>query len=147
MFTHLGNGCPQLLQRHDNIIERTLSLYNELWISFIGDGAHVPFSALGNYLRVASIKRCVIVSDAICAAGLGPGSYTVANQTVNVGEDRVPRSADGDHFVGSATSLSQMAERLGRDLRLSEDEVRHLTAVGPRTILQGDRQTSLHCPN
>lgn len=28
LFTHLGNGCPLQLHRHDNIIQRVLSLYH-----------------------------------------------------------------------------------------------------------------------
>ena len=53
MFTHLGNGCPMQLHRHDNIVQRALSLAPHLWMRFIADGAHVPFVALGNYLRLA----------------------------------------------------------------------------------------------
>lgn len=135
MFTHLGNGCPAQLDRHDNIIQRTLSLSDQLWISFIADGHHVPFPALGNYLRSANFEKCVIVSDMVSAAGLGPGRFKVCNQTVEVGEDLVPRSANGSHFVGSATSLPQMAENLRRYLRLSDDEIRLLTTLGPRRIL------------
>ena len=135
MFTHLGNGCPAKIDRHDNIIQRVLSLSSQLWISFIADGAHVPFPALGNYLRAAGVERCVIVSDAISAAGLGPGRYQLGDQCVEVGEDQVPRSADGSHFVGSATTVAQMAEHLRRFLRLSGDEVLQLTAIGPREIL------------
>ena len=51
LFTHLGNGCPAMLPRHDNIIQRVLSLSDRLYIGFIADGVHVPFVALGNYLR------------------------------------------------------------------------------------------------
>jgi N-acetylglucosamine-6-phosphate deacetylase len=141
MFTHLGNGCPAKINRHDNIIQRTLSLSGRLWISFIADGAHVPFPALGNYLRAASIERCVVVSDAISAAGLGPGRYRLGNQNVDVGEDQVPRSADGSHFVGSATAIPRMADNLRRFLQLSNDEVLHLTAIGPRRILGCDQLT------
>ncbi len=36
MFTHLGNGCPLFLERHDNIIQRVLSLADQLWICFTG---------------------------------------------------------------------------------------------------------------
>ena len=42
MFTHLGNGCPTLLDRHDNIIQRVLSLRERLTICFIADGVHIP---------------------------------------------------------------------------------------------------------
>src|SRR5580658_9381675 len=32
MFTHLGNGCPMQLPRHDNIIQRALSQADKLWL-------------------------------------------------------------------------------------------------------------------
>lgn len=136
MFTHLGNGCPMQLTRHDNIVQRVLSLAAELTISFIADGAHVPFVALGNYLRLAGVERCVIVSDAISATGLGPGRYSIGGQPAVVGEDGVPRPPNDDsHFVGSATSLSQMITKLRRDLSLSAADIEWLTVSGPRQIL------------
>ena len=135
MFTHLGNGCPMQLHRHDNIIQRTLSLHEHLWISFIADGAHVSYPALGNYLRTTGMERCVIVTDAISAAGLGPGRYTLGQQTVEIGEDLVPWSTDRSHFVGSATTMPSMVANLQKYLRLSAEQVQRLTSVGPRQIL------------
>jgi N-acetylglucosamine-6-phosphate deacetylase len=135
MFTHLGNGCPAQLQRHDNIIQRVLSLTDYLWISFIADGAHIPFPALGNYLRAANLDRCVIVTDAIVAAGQGPGHYTIGGQSVQVGADQVARPAEGTHLVGSATTMPQMVDHLRRQLNLSEDDIGQLTSTGPRRLL------------
>ena len=57
MFTHLGNGCPLQLHRHDNIIQRVLSRAGKLWISFIADGIHIPWLALGNYLAMTGMER------------------------------------------------------------------------------------------
>lgn len=142
MFTHLGNGCPKMLPRHDNIIEWVLSLSDRLWISFIADGAHVPYPALGNYLRAAGIERCVVVSDAISATGLGPGRYEIGGQVAIVGDDSVPRAPDDSHFVGSATSLAQMADRLQRELSLSAEDVAQLTCLGPQSILDGQSALS-----
>jgi len=137
MFTHLGNGCPMQLHRHDNIIQRVLSLTDpyKLWISFIADGAHVDYPALGNYLRLAGFDRAVVVSDAISAAGLGPGPYTLGSQSIVVGEDLVPRAPDGSHFVGSACPLPRMARRLSEELNLSAEVVRKLVHDNPCKIL------------
>lgn len=135
MFTHLGNACANLVPKHDNIIQSTLSLSDRLWISFIADGAHIPFTVLRNYLRAAGPKRCVIVSDAISAAGLGPGRYPVGDQTVYVGEDCIPRADEGSHLVGSATPVSKMRENLRTHLHLSTDEILQLTTIGPKEIL------------
>ena len=82
LFTHLGNGCPPTLPRHDNVIQRVLSQSERLWICFIADGVHVPFVALTNYLRCVGLDRAIVVSDAISAAGLGPGEYSLRGERV-----------------------------------------------------------------
>ncbi len=137
MFTHLGNACPNQVPKHDNIIQRTLSLADKLRISFIADGFHVPFVALRNYLNAAGIDRCVVVSDAISAAGQGPGTYWVAGREAIVDEDLVPRSADRSHYVGSATSVARMVERLRERLVLDAESIRKLTCSVPREVLAG----------
>ena len=134
MFTHLGNGCPLLLPRHDNIVQRVLSLAGRFRaISFIADGAHVPLFALGNYLRLVPQSHVVIVSDAISAAGLGPGRYTLAGQMVEIGQDLIPRAPAG-HLVGSACPLWRMAENL-RSIGIDAPTIRRWTGETPALLL------------
>jgi len=135
MFTHLGNGCPKFLHRHDNIIQRALSLSDRLAIGFIADGVHVPLPALGNYLRMAGMDRAFVVTDAIEAARLGPGQYSVGGQTVRVGEDLVARSEDGSHFVGSTTTMPRTAKLLREQLHLPPEDVEKLLWTNPRRLL------------
>ncbi|RIK81883.1 MAG: N-acetylglucosamine-6-phosphate deacetylase [Planctomycetota bacterium] len=139
MFTHLGNGCPLLLHRHDNIIQRVLSLADRLWICFIADGVHVPFTALQNYLQIVGSQRAIVVSDAVAAAGMGPGLYKLAGQQVVVDERLATWAADRSHLVGSACTMRQMAENLRRRLGMSPEEVERLTSTNPRAALAGDR--------
>jgi N-acetylglucosamine-6-phosphate deacetylase len=131
MCTHVGNACPAHLPRHDNIIQRMLSLSDRLWMCFIGDGAHVPFVALGNYLRLAGLDRSLVVTDAMAAAGLGPGRYTLGPWDLQIGEDLVARSPDG-HLVGSAVTMAQSAARLREGLGLPAAAIRQLTGENPR---------------
>lgn len=138
MFTHLGNGCPMHLHRHDNIIQRVLSLADQLWICFIADGVHVPFPALGNYLRCAGTGRSVVVTDAIAAAGLGPGTYTLGDQTVAIGADGVARAPDASHFVGSTVTMAQTRENLERAIGLGEEEVTRLLDTNPRKAIENN---------
>ena len=135
MFTHVGNGCPMQMHRHDNIVQRALSFADRLWLCFIADGAHVPFAALGNYLRLAREDRAIIVSDAIAPAGLGPGRYTFGRWDLVVDEDMVPRAPDRSHFVGSGITMKQSAENLRTRLALSEPTARRLTLENPRTAV------------
>jgi N-acetylglucosamine-6-phosphate deacetylase len=136
VFTHLGNGCPQSLHRHDNIIQRVLALRSRLTICLIADGVHIPPFALDNYLRLVGAERAVVVTDAISAARLGPGRYTIGDQTVDVGDDLVCRSADRTHFVGSTATMPRMAALLA-GLGYTAEEIRRLTWDNPRRLLGG----------
>jgi N-acetylglucosamine-6-phosphate deacetylase len=139
MFTHLGNGCPMLLPRHDNIIQRVLSLSDRLWITFIADGVHVPWPALRNYLRAATVDRCIVVTDAISAAGLGPGQYTLGEWNLFIAQDRVARAPDGSHLVGSAGTMPLSRANLSTHLALSEADLDLLTIHNPRQVISGTR--------
>lgn len=135
MFTHLGNGCPMLMNRHDNIIQRALSFSDRIWSSFIVDGAHIPFFALRNYLKLVGLERAVVVTDAISAAGCGPGRFKIGDRAVTVGEDGVPRADDHSHLVGSGTIMSKMDKNLRQDLGMSAEQVDQLTKTNPKKIL------------
>lgn len=136
VFTHVGNGCPMQMHRHDNIIQRALSLSDKLWLCFIADGVHVPFFALKNYLGSADINHCVVVTDAIAPAGLGPGRYTISRWDLLIGEDMVARAPDGSHFVGSAITMKQSEKNLREAVGLSEQIVQRLTSVAARRALR-----------
>jgi N-acetylglucosamine-6-phosphate deacetylase len=136
MFTHLGNGCPMLLNRHDNIIQRALSLHEQLTICFVGDGVHVPLTALGNYLRLAGMDRTVLVTDAISAARLGPGTYTLGNQTVQIGDDLAAWAPDHSHLMGSTATMPRIAALLRDQMGMSEGEIETLLVRNPRQALR-----------
>lgn len=135
MFTHLGNGCPLMLHRHDNIIQRVLSLSDQLWIGFIADGVHVPITALRNYLRLVGVERSFVVTDAIQAAGNGPGVYRFGSHTVVVDEQLATWDEHNSHLVGSASTMADMVTVLRNGVGLSEGDVERLTSANPRTII------------
>ena len=131
LFTHLGNGCPMQMHRHDNIVQRALSLSERLQIMFIADGTHVPYTALRNYLRLTGTERTIVVSDAIAPAGLGPGRYTLGRWDLLIGADMVARAPDGSHFVGSAITMKQAYANLIGPVELSDADATKLTRENP----------------
>lgn len=135
MFTHLGNACPMQLNRHDNIIQRVLSLSDQLWISFIADGVHIPFVALKNYLKCVSLKRSVITTDAMTAAGLGAGHYQLGPCSVEVDDNLAAWSSDRTHLVGRAMTMPQAAGNLREHLGLTDAEIKQLTYDNPLAAL------------
>ena len=134
-FTHLGNGCPNRLPRHDNIVQRVLGMHDRLSIAFIADGAHVPFFALRNYLAAAGLERTIVVTDAMPAAGKGPGAYRFDGRDVTVGEDLVARNPDGDTLFGSAMTMPRAVTNLVDGVGLSEADAQRLTVSNPAALL------------
>lgn len=136
MFTHLGNGCPMSLPRHDNIIQRVLSRSDRIWTSFIADGIHIDFPALGNYLQLAG-DRAVVVTDAMAAAGFGPGQYRLGKWEIDVGQDLAAWSPGRAHLLGSAMSMVQAEKNLRTALGLGPERIKRLLRRGPLELLGG----------
>lgn len=135
MFTHLGNGCPLLLDRHDNIIQRVLSLRERLTICFIADGIHIPPLALKNYLQLTGFDRTLVVTDAMAATRMKPGIYSLGSQSVVVDENLIARPPNGLHLAGSTATMPRMAEFLHRRVGLSEDQIKRLTYDNPHALM------------
>ncbi|MFV0337986.1 MAG: N-acetylglucosamine-6-phosphate deacetylase [Chthoniobacterales bacterium] len=123
LCTHLGNGCPSEMQRHDNIVQRLLCR-DELTACFIPDGIHVPFFALKNYLRVKPRDKVLFTTDCMAAAGAPAGRYQIAHHTVEVGKDRIVREPGKTNFAGSALSPDEGILNLQKELAYTEAEAR-----------------------
>ena len=121
MFTHLGNGCPMQMHRHDNIIQRALSLSDQLYPMFIADGAHVAFPALGNYLRTRGDRSLHRRDRRRRARRRGPGRFRLGRWDLVVGEDLVARAPDGSHLVGSAVAMPRAVQNLIEHVGLTRE--------------------------
>lgn len=136
LFTHLGNACPAILPRHDNIIQRVLSLSDRLFVTFIADGQHIPLYALQNYLRLVGPDRAILISDVTAAGGRGPGPFTLNGRKVQIDQQGVARLADQPELLAGSTVLLDTAlDRLQAECRLSIDLLQRLTWTNPRRAL------------
>jgi N-acetylglucosamine-6-phosphate deacetylase len=100
-FTHLGNACPQALDRHDNILLRVLNLPGLRW-GVIPDGIHVSKLMFRLMHQVASADTIYYTTDAMAAAGAPPGRYRLGQSVLEVGSDEVVRKPGAQNFAGSA---------------------------------------------
>lgn len=143
MFTHVGNGCPPSMARHDNIIQRALSLRGKLWLCFIADGAHIPFYVLKNYLDLVGLEKTVIVTDGIAASDLGPGKYKFGRWDMDIGNDLVARSPDRSHLLGSTVTMPRTFQNLTETMGLPEAAARMLIESNPQKALGHAPQSAL----
>lgn len=135
MVTHIGNGCPVDLPRHDNVIQRFLYCRDQLWICFIPDGHHIQFYTLRNYLDLVGIDRSIMVTDAISATRLGPGLHKLSGFDVEVDEEGVARRPGSANLAGSTLTMSRLRRNLKDQLGLEESDIQCLVDTNPRKAL------------
>jgi len=115
-FTHLGNGCPRGLDRHDNILWRVLDTPG-LTVSLIPDRLHVSPPLFRLVHRVWDPSAIYYTTDAMAAAGAPPGHYQLGRMKLEVGADKVVRQPGKTNFAGSAAppidAAFHAAEMLG----------------------------------
>jgi N-acetylglucosamine-6-phosphate deacetylase len=130
LCTHLGNGVPNLMHRHDNVTQRLLAR-DELTAFFIPDGIHVPPFLLKNFFRAKPRGKALFTTDCMSAAGAPSGRYRIGHIEVDVGVDRIVRSPGTSSFAGSALTPSEGVVNLRKWLMLDDFEARSLfsTAV------------------
>lgn len=112
-FTHLGNGIPQAIDRHDNVVWRVLD-GSGLVAGIIPDAIHVSPALFRLMHRMGA--DTYYTTDAIAAAGMPPGRYRIGAIEVDVGADQVVREPGKPNFAGSALTPLQGVFRAARML-------------------------------
>jgi N-acetylglucosamine-6-phosphate deacetylase len=106
LSTHLGNGCPQLIDRHQAPLWAQLAS-DELCASMICDTFHLPREVVKVFLRAKGIERCILVTDAIHVAGLAAGSYLLGTMQVELLQNGQVVKSDRTSLAGSSVSLNR----------------------------------------
>jgi len=103
-LTHLGNGMPNQVHRHNNPLLAGLA-EERLKILFIPDGHHLPTHVLRLFARAAGAGRLIATSDASPAAGLPPGEHEVLGNRVVLEPDGRLHNPEKQCLVGSSATL------------------------------------------
>ncbi len=133
-FTHLGNGCPGELHRHDNIIFRVLD-EPRLRASLIPDRIHVSPVLFRLMHQVLGPSRICYTTDAMSAAGAGPGSYALAGLQVEVGADGVVRQPGKSNYAGSSLAPLEGVRRAAAMLRERPERVWDYFSAAPADFM------------
>ena len=140
-FTHLGNGIPNEVNRHDNIISTAL-VEDRASVMFIPDGHHLPDTMLKLYVRAVPLKRLIAVSDAQYPAGLPPGEYEVCGAHARLEPDGLLWNPSRNCLVGATTPLAKCMEILRTRIGLTQDECRAVGHDNPLALIEGRRASA-----
>lgn len=103
-LTHLGNGVPRTLHRHDNPVWAGLANDN-LMAMIITDGHHLPPSIIKTVLRTKGTENVIVVSDASPIAGLPPGKYSTLGHEVILETSGRLYNPETGYLVGSSSTM------------------------------------------
>ncbi|WP_312887043.1 N-acetylglucosamine-6-phosphate deacetylase [Actinocrinis puniceicyclus] len=109
LVTHIFNAQRGLAHREPGVPGATMA-DRRFYCGLIADLHHVAPEVCGLVWKAAR-GRVVLVTDAIAAAGMPPGDYTLSGIPVVLGADGVPRNADGT-IAGSALTLDQAVRNM-----------------------------------
>ena len=133
-FTHLGNGIPNEVNRHDNIICTAL-VEDRASVMFIPDGHHLPDTLLKLYTRAVPLNRLIAVSDAQYPAGLPPGEYEVCGTRARLEPNGLLWNPARKCLVGATTPLAGCMEVLRSHIGLSTGECRAIGHDNPLRLI------------
>jgi len=132
MVTHVFNAMRGFHHREPGAAGAAL-LAPVLTVGVIADLVHLHPASLQIIARVAGMGRVALVTDAISAAGMGRGNFSLGSQTVEV-RDGVPRLADGT-FAGSVLAMVRGVYNFARAASVSLREAVQAATLVPARLL------------
>ncbi|HEX8025454.1 MAG TPA: amidohydrolase family protein [Candidatus Limnocylindrales bacterium] len=137
--THLFNAMGPLDHRDPGLPGAALA-DPRVTIALIPDGLHVHPAVVRIVRNAAGAERLAIVTDAIAALGMAPGSYRLAGRDVVYDEaEGSARLATGGQaaggLAGSVLSMDAAVRNLARFSGCSEDEARLAATTVPARLL------------
>ena len=134
--THLGNGTAATMDRHDNVIQRLMSL-ESIKFALIPDGHHLPFFVARNWIRWLGVERCVFTTDCTSAADAPPEfEIDPRFELDRSGDTPVMRLKGTPYLAGAALTMAQGYANGVDRIGLTEAEATALCCDQPARLIE-----------
>ena len=136
LLTHLYSGMQGVTREHAYRVAGLVEggyLHDPLAAEVIADGSHLPAELLRLIRKVKGADRILLTTDAMRAAGLGPGRYALGGVDDGrevIVEDGVAKLPDRSAFAGSVAR--------------ADDLLRVMTSEGEAPLLEALRMLTLN---
>jgi N-acetylglucosamine-6-phosphate deacetylase len=136
--THTYNAMRALDHRDPGILGTVLD-DDRLYAELICDGVHVVPPLVRLWLKAKSARRAILVTDAMSAAGMPDGKYTLAGQTVLVADGRAVLADDLaagiQTLAGSVLTMDRAVSNLQAFTGASLGDATRLASHNPAAML------------
>ena len=133
MSTHLGNGCANMINRHNNPLWPQLA-DDRLSASIIVDGFHLNKEEVQCFYKIKGNNRTILVSDALDLAGLEPGEYIRWERKVLLTPDVVKFPAE-NVLAGAASPISSCVGNMMKFTQCSLSDAIQMASTNPAHLM------------
>lgn len=141
-LVHCYNGMTGLHHREPGMVGAGLT-DKRAWLELIADGHHVHPGAMRLCCHCAK-DRVVLITDAMQAAGMPDGRYSLCGEEVRMQNGVVRTSAGG--LAGSTLSLDVAVRNMVEHTSISAEEAIHMASLHPARLLGIDGQLGSLAP-
>ena len=134
--THLGNGTHQMLDRHQNYLQKQLAL-DGLMASIICDGKHLPDYFVKNVVRAKGKSRVILITDATAASHAPAGRYSLGDLEIEAGDDGVLRLAGTPYLTGSTLTMDRAITNCAVFAGITLVSALKMATVNPASLFAG----------
>ena len=131
--THLGNGCANMINRHNNPLWPQLA-EDRLSAGIITDGFHLNKEEVQTFYKVKGDELTILVSDAVDLAGMPLGEYTRWGGTVVLTADVVKFPAE-NVLAGAASPISKCVGNMMRFTGCSLESAINMASRNPARLI------------
>ncbi len=135
-LVHCYNGMTGLHHREPGMVGAGLT-DKRAWLELIADGHHVHPGAM-RLCCCCARDRVVLITDAMQAAGMPDGRYTLCGEEVTMHHGVVKTASGG--LAGSTLSLDAAVRNMVEHAGVTAEEAIHMASLHPARLLGIDRQ-------
>ncbi|NEW81018.1 MAG: amidohydrolase family protein [Mariniphaga sp.] len=132
--THLGNGCANMINRHNNPLWPQLA-NDRLMASLICDGFHLRDEEIAVFYKVKGPEKTIITSDVTSFAALPPGEYkNEEGETIELTKEGMLRYPAQNVLYGSASPISRGVIHIMKVTGCSLGEAIQMASTNPARL-------------
>lgn len=131
--THLGNGCANMIHRHNNPLWPQLA-DDRLMASIIVDGFHLRPEEVQVFFKTKGVDRIVLTSDVTKLAGMPPGEYSYDGRDVVLTPEGCIKFPAQNVLAGAASPISKGVGNIMQFTNCSLADAIHMASRNPARL-------------
>ncbi|HEU5365804.1 MAG TPA: N-acetylglucosamine-6-phosphate deacetylase [Hanamia sp.] len=142
LATHFYSGMSGVSRRNAfrfaGVIE-SVYLMDEIDVEIIADGVHLPAPLLKLIYKIKGVDRIALITDAMRAAGMGPGESILGSKKNGlkvIVEDGVAKLPDRSSFAGSVATTDRLVRTMINFAGISLIEAVRMMTLTPARIMK-----------